>query len=186
MTHHNHWRTCIFTQASAWLFEASKRSIQTQRLAFIQYRLLSSAPSARPRRPLPVTLSKQFIQTSTPSTRTAQGEWRSTIKFLRRQAKKEETSQLQKETLASSQKVVGLAILSNGIMFSSKLVAAIHSGSASMFSEALHSLADMFNECLLMLGIWRSLRKPDPNHPYGFSAERYAWALVSGVGELIT
>lgn len=38
------------------------------------------------------------------------------------------------------------------------------------------------NECLLMWGIYRSLRRPDPMHPYGFSAERYAWALVSGVG----
>src|SRR5690349_4817483 len=24
---------------------------------------------------------------------------------------------------------------------------------------------------------------PDPMHPYGFTAERYAWALVSGVGQ---
>ncbi|KAJ3034407.1 hypothetical protein HDV00_005063 [Rhizophlyctis rosea] len=34
----------------------------------------------------------------------------------------------------------------------------------------------------LEIGIWRSLREPDPMHPYGFTNERYAWALVSGVG----
>ncbi|KAI9006086.1 cation efflux protein [Gaertneriomyces semiglobifer] len=70
----------------------------------------------------------------------------------------------------------------NGIMFLAKLYAAIQSGSASMFSEALHSLADVVNESLLFVGIHRSLREPDPQHPYGFTLERYAWALVSGVG----
>ncbi|KAI9362924.1 cation efflux family-domain-containing protein [Zopfochytrium polystomum] len=71
---------------------------------------------------------------------------------------------------------------SNAIMFGGKLYAAILSGSASMFAESLHSLADMLNESLLMYGIRRSLREPDANHPYGFSSERTAWALVSGVG----
>ncbi|KAJ3066727.1 hypothetical protein HDU99_003748 [Rhizoclosmatium hyalinum] len=51
-----------------------------------------------------------------------------------------------------------------------------------MFAEALHSLADLLNEMLLMIGIRRSLKEPDANHPYGFSSERTAWALVSGVG----
>ncbi|KAI8822212.1 cation efflux family-domain-containing protein [Fimicolochytrium jonesii] len=87
-----------------------------------------------------------------------------------------------KRTLQGSQKVVGLAMISNIALFSGKLYAAWQSGSASMFSEALHSLADVLNESLLMWGIWRSLRQPDPQHPYGFTAERYAWALVSGVG----
>jgi zinc transporter 9 len=40
----------------------------------------------------------------------------------------------------------------------------------------------VFNESLLMLGLWRSLKKPDVQHPYGFMTEKYAWALVSGVG----
>ncbi|KAJ3089648.1 hypothetical protein HK102_005866 [Quaeritorhiza haematococci] len=87
-----------------------------------------------------------------------------------------------RETLEGSQKVVRLAIMSNFIMFGGKLYAATISGSASMFSEALHSLADVLNESLLLWGIWRSLKAPDPQHPYGFTPERYAWALVSGVG----
>ncbi len=33
-----------------------------------------------------------------------------------------------------------------------------------------------------MWGIWRSLRQPDPEHPYGYTMEKYAWSLVSGVG----
>ncbi len=75
-------------------------------------------------------------------TASTQGEWRSTVKQLRREVKNAETSQIQKELLEGSRKVVGLAILSNGVMFTGKLVAAIQSGSASLFSEALHSLAD--------------------------------------------
>lgn len=33
-----------------------------------------------------------------------------------------------------------------------------------------------------MYGLWRSLKQPDLDHPYGYMTEKYAWALVSGVG----
>lgn len=115
---------------------------------------------------------------------TLPAEWRSAVKQFRRVVKDAETSQARHSILLESQKVVGLAILSNGCLFSGKMYAAIQSGSSSMFSEALHSLADMLNESLLMIGIWRSLREPDISHPYGFFSERYAWSLVSGVGVL--
>ena len=106
------------------------------------------------------------------------GDWRSKIKQMRRDVTNVEASILRKETLESSQKVVALAIGSNLIMFSGKLYAASVTQSYSMFSEALHSLADVLNECLLMIGIHRSLRRSDRDHPYGFTMERYAWALV--------
>jgi zinc transporter 9 len=32
------------------------------------------------------------------------------------------------------------------------------------------------------VGIQRSVRAPDKEHPYGYLNERYLWALVSGVG----
>jgi zinc transporter 9 len=111
-------------------------------------------------------------------------EWRSAVKQLRRVVKDAETSQARHNVLKESKKVVGLAIISNGFLFAGKMYAAVQSGSSSMFSEALHSLADMLNESLLMLGIFRSLKEPDISHPYGFFSERYAWSLVSGVGVL--
>ena len=37
-------------------------------------------------------------------------------------------------------------------------------------------------QCLLAIGIRASIKSPDPDHPYGFSRERYVWALISGVG----
>jgi hypothetical protein len=110
------------------------------------------------------------------------GEWKS----LR---KKESKLTLQREMhggvssgMSGTLRVVAIAMAANFAMFLLKAWAAYHSGSSTMVSEALHSLADSLNQCLLLYGIYRSMQKPDPEHPYGFQSERYAWALVSGVG----
>ncbi|KAE8629474.1 hypothetical protein XENTR_v10000496 [Xenopus tropicalis] len=79
-------------------------------------------------------------------------------------------------------KVVMVAICINGLNFFFKLLAWVYTGSASMFSEALHSLADTLNQALLALGISQSVRTPDPGHPYGFTNMRYIASLISGVG----
>ncbi|XP_030047201.1 proton-coupled zinc antiporter SLC30A9, mitochondrial isoform X2 [Microcaecilia unicolor] len=79
-------------------------------------------------------------------------------------------------------KVVMVAICINGLNFFFKLLAWVYTGSASMFSEALHSLADTCNQALLALGISQSARIPDPGHPYGFTNMRYIASLISGVG----
>lgn len=55
--------------------------------------------------------------------------------------------------------------LSNGLNFFFKLLAWVYTGSASMFSEAIHSLADTCNQALLALGISQSVRNPDAVHP---------------------
>ena len=109
---------------------------------------------------LAIVISNRIQRYTTDTTKRVQGEWRSALKQLRRDVKIAESTQISITTLQGSQKVVALAILSNGIMFTGKMMAAVQSGSASMFSEALHSLADVFNECLLMWGIRRSLREP--------------------------
>uniref|UniRef100_A0A672ZYY7 Proton-coupled zinc antiporter SLC30A9, mitochondrial n=1 Tax=Sphaeramia orbicularis TaxID=375764 RepID=A0A672ZYY7_9TELE len=79
-------------------------------------------------------------------------------------------------------KVVMVAICINGLNFFFKLLAWVYTGSASMFSEAIHSLADTCNQALLALGISQSVRNPDAGHPYGFSNMRYIASLISGVG----
>ncbi|XP_029444548.1 zinc transporter 9 [Rhinatrema bivittatum] len=79
-------------------------------------------------------------------------------------------------------KVVMVAICINGLNFFFKLLAWVYTGSASMFSEAIHSLADTCNQALLALGISQSARIPDPDHPYGFTNMRYIASLISGVG----
>ncbi|XP_027692340.1 zinc transporter 9 [Vombatus ursinus] len=79
-------------------------------------------------------------------------------------------------------KVVMVAICINGLNFFFKLLAWIYTGSASMFSEAIHSLSDTCNQALLALGISQSVRTPNSTHPYGFSNMRYISSLISGVG----
>ncbi|KAK6298643.1 hypothetical protein J4Q44_G00316980 [Coregonus suidteri] len=79
-------------------------------------------------------------------------------------------------------KVVMVAICINGLNFFFKLLAWVYTGSASMFSEAIHSLADTCNQALLAIGISQSVRNPDAVHPYGFSNMRYIASLISGVG----
>uniref|UniRef100_A0A665WMA4 Proton-coupled zinc antiporter SLC30A9, mitochondrial n=1 Tax=Echeneis naucrates TaxID=173247 RepID=A0A665WMA4_ECHNA len=74
------------------------------------------------------------------------------------------------------------SISNNGLNFFFKLLAWVYTGSASMFSEAIHSLADTCNQGLLALGISQSVRNPDAGHPYGFSNMRYIASLISGVG----
>uniref|UniRef100_A0A6Q2XJV5 Proton-coupled zinc antiporter SLC30A9, mitochondrial n=1 Tax=Esox lucius TaxID=8010 RepID=A0A6Q2XJV5_ESOLU len=77
---------------------------------------------------------------------------------------------------------VRCGLLSNGLNFFFKLLAWVYTGSASMFSEAIHSLADTCNQALLAIGISQSIRNPDAVHPYGFSNMRYIASLISGVG----
>jgi cation diffusion facilitator family transporter len=62
-----------------------------------------------------------------------------------------------------------------------KLAAALLTGSASLFAETLHSLADSCNELLLLIGRHRSGRERTAEHPFGFGRERYLYAFVVAV-----
>jgi zinc transporter 9 len=53
------------------------------------------------------------------------------------------------------------------------------SGSGAMFSEAVHSVADVFNQILLLIGIQRSKKPSNDDHPYGYGTERFFWAIIS-------
>ncbi len=55
-------------------------------------------------------------------------------------------------------------------------------GSGSMFSEAMHTLADTANQGLLFIGIKRSEKRPDALFSYGYGGERFLFALLSAVG----
>lgn len=81
-----------------------------------------------------------------------------------------------------SKLAVGAAIAGNSVVMVGKFVAFGLTGSAAMLSEALHSVADVLNQVLLMVGIVRSHHPPDRRFPFGYGAERYVWALMSAVG----
>ncbi len=80
-----------------------------------------------------------------------------------------------------SKKVVIAAFLGNGLIAVTKFVAAAMTGSAAMFSEAVHSLADTTNQALLLYGMTRAARPADARHPFGYGRELYFWAFVVAI-----
>ncbi|MBI2108938.1 MAG: cation diffusion facilitator family transporter [Parcubacteria group bacterium] len=63
-----------------------------------------------------------------------------------------------------------------------KFIGYFLSGSSSLFSEAVHSLADTMNQGLLLIGLRRSTRAADEDYVYGYGSERFLWALISACG----
>jgi cation diffusion facilitator family transporter len=80
-----------------------------------------------------------------------------------------------------SRKAVIAAIAGNLAIAVSKFIAAALSGSAAMLSEAIHSLVDTGNGALMLVGMHRSKKPADADHPFGFSHELYFWTLMVGV-----
>ena len=62
-----------------------------------------------------------------------------------------------------------------------KFIAAGISGSASMFAEGIHSVADTGNQVLLLLGGKRAKRKATPTHPFGYGRSRYIYAFMVSI-----
>ena len=77
--------------------------------------------------------------------------------------------------------VVVKALSANLGIAIAKFVAAGLSGSASMLSEAVHSLADTGNQFFLLIGMRRATRQEDAVHEFGYAAERYFWAFIVAV-----
>ncbi len=78
----------------------------------------------------------------------------------------------------SARTAVYAALAGNIAVAITKLIAAVATGSAAMFSEAVHSVVDCGNEGLILYGYHRAIRKPDLVHPFGFGRELYFWSFI--------
>ncbi len=76
------------------------------------------------------------------------------------------------------------ALFGNTIVTILKTIAAIFSGSTSMFAESVHSFADTLNQSLLLVGLKRSKKPADHARGYGYGIERFFWSLISACGIL--
>lgn len=62
-----------------------------------------------------------------------------------------------------------------------KFIAAGVSGSASMFAEGIHSVADSGNQVLLIIGGKRAKRAATKTHPFGYGRSRYIYAFMVAI-----
>ena len=78
-------------------------------------------------------------------------------------------------------KAVIAALAANTGIAITKFGAFAVTGSSSMLSEAIHSLADSGNQVLLLVGGRRAKRVADDKHQFGYGRVRYVYAFVVSI-----
>jgi cation diffusion facilitator family transporter len=78
-------------------------------------------------------------------------------------------------------KAVIAALIANTGIAVSKFVAFAITGSTSMLSEAIHSVADSMNQVLLLVGGKRSKRVADDQYQFGYGRVRYVYGFMVAI-----
>jgi len=79
---------------------------------------------------------------------------------------------------AEPQRAILYALGANLAIALAKTGAVVVTGSSSLLAEAIHSYADTGNQLLLLLGLRRSRRPPDLEHPLGYGKVTYFWSFI--------
>lgn len=83
--------------------------------------------------------------------------------------------------MARSNRSIFFALAANIAIGIIKFIAGSISKSSAMVSEGVHSMVDSVNELLLLYGIYRSNRKKDRTHPFGYGRELYFWSFIVSI-----
>ena len=91
----------------------------------------------------------------------------------------------------SSKTVILAALAGNTAIALTKFGAAFYTGSASMMSEAIHSVVDTGNQGLLLFGMKRAALPRDARHPFGYGLQLYFFTfvvavMIFGVGAVVS
>jgi cation diffusion facilitator family transporter len=81
----------------------------------------------------------------------------------------------------NSVRAIFFALGANFVIFLSKGVAAVITGSGAMLAETVHSLADCGNQGLLLLGLKQARTPPSPDYPLGYGKAIYFWSFLVAV-----
>ncbi|MEZ5174947.1 MAG: cation diffusion facilitator family transporter [Acidimicrobiia bacterium] len=82
---------------------------------------------------------------------------------------------------SGSKRLIVLALIANAAIAVTKFIAALISGSAAMFAEAIHSVADSGNQLFLLRGEAVSRYAPTVSHPYGRGMALYFWSFMVAI-----
>lgn len=77
-----------------------------------------------------------------------------------------------------STKAVYAALFGNLGIAITKFIAAILTGSASMWAESFHSASDTVNQILLLLGIRLSKKPATDLHQFGYGKSQFFWSFI--------
>ncbi len=78
----------------------------------------------------------------------------------------------------ASVKSILFALLANLGIAITKTVAAVITGSGAMLAESIHSFADCGNQGLLFLGLRKTKKEPNIEHPLGYGKEIFFWSFI--------
>ncbi len=78
----------------------------------------------------------------------------------------------------ASVKSILFALLANLGIAITKTVAAVITGSGAMLAESIHSFADCGNQGLLFLGLRKTKKNPNIEHPLGYGKEIFFWSFI--------